>query len=68
MTVDEAKKVKISHFPRVVSMHSIAFTNEKVTFAEFIGEFTYFTYSKVNKELCFFIIEGDISKQILKIE
>lgn len=61
MTVDEAKKVKISHFPKVVSMHSVVFTNDKATFADFIGEFTFFTYCKGNKEICFWVIEGDTS-------
>ena len=66
LTVDEAKKIKITNFPKVVLMHSIDFARDKVQNAFFINDYVFLTYSKNDKNLSLRIIEGDKTNLLIQ--
>ena len=69
LTVDVARKIKVTHFPNVVDMHSMNFNHTKeITNAFFVSDGVFVTYSKEDSHLSVFSIEKDNTSLLFEIK
>jgi hypothetical protein len=58
LSVDMARKIKVSHFPAIVSTHSLVFNHAKeITDVGFLSPRSFFTYSSSDAHLSLWGIE-----------
>lgn len=69
LSVDVARKIKVTHFPNVVDMHSMNFNHSKeITHAFFVSDGVFITYSSDDSHLSVFSIEKDNTDLLLEIK